>query len=413
MAQSSNELNLGGTDSEIDAQQIVLDAPVVEVTVMEDRAHVVRKGNVSLAMGLNRIVVENVAPVLCDKTLCARINVLKNPATSYQASLEIDCLATSGEEPEIQIDYVVPGACWRPWHTAHLVQGVETGIEFRTDGAVWQNTGEDWINVKLAFSTERSSLGVEPPPLAPDVLQACKKPDQLVVETREQEIQTTSDDGGLQAQIAPELPGIDDGGEVLHLRAPRPATIPTDGLPYRVGIFEFTTDVETELQAIPELTPCAILTSKQTNLGSHPILAGPTNLVRDSGLVGRTPVLFIAPGESFDLGWGPDPEIRIKRQTSRVAKEKTLLSSWLMTEYTVKNLVSNLGPSEKTILVKERVPVSELQQVRIDVDTEVTTGNKVPDENGILTWMVQLMPFGHETVLLKYSIRKQKEVVGV
>ncbi|GAB4181502.1 MAG: hypothetical protein Fur006_16570 [Coleofasciculaceae cyanobacterium] len=52
-------------------QQLILDAPVSIVTLLEDRALVRRVGKVNLTQGLWRIKVENVAPVLSDKSLRA------------------------------------------------------------------------------------------------------------------------------------------------------------------------------------------------------------------------------------------------------------------------------------------------------------------------------------------------------
>jgi hypothetical protein len=52
-------------------QQLILDAPVCVVTLLEDRALVRRSGKASLSQGLWRVRVEKVAPVLSDKSLRA------------------------------------------------------------------------------------------------------------------------------------------------------------------------------------------------------------------------------------------------------------------------------------------------------------------------------------------------------
>ena len=46
-------------------------APIVAVTVLEDRASITRRGSFPLAAGQQRIVVERVSPILADKTLTA------------------------------------------------------------------------------------------------------------------------------------------------------------------------------------------------------------------------------------------------------------------------------------------------------------------------------------------------------
>jgi len=54
-------------------QTIEAHIPIVEVTLMEDRAHVVRRGPVQLPGGQARLRVNQVAPVLSDKTLSATL----------------------------------------------------------------------------------------------------------------------------------------------------------------------------------------------------------------------------------------------------------------------------------------------------------------------------------------------------
>ena len=49
--------------------------PVVEVTLLEDRALVVRRGVVELPAGHSRLRVAGVAPVLVDKTLAAALAI--------------------------------------------------------------------------------------------------------------------------------------------------------------------------------------------------------------------------------------------------------------------------------------------------------------------------------------------------
>jgi hypothetical protein len=148
------------------------------------------------------------------------------------AEVIVEVWAAAAGHYTVQVDYIVPGACWRPYHRAQLVelvQGKDPVLHFASEGCVWQNTGEDWTDVQFIFSTERPSLGMEPPQLATDVLHAQRKSEVLVVEAREQEVQTTGL-GVAPKQRSAELPGIDDGGEALKLRSrPRRACPATAG----------------------------------------------------------------------------------------------------------------------------------------------------------------------------------------
>jgi uncharacterized protein (TIGR02231 family) len=168
-----------------------------------------------------------------------------------------------------------------------------------------------------------------------------------------------------------------------------------------------------DLVAFPELSACVVLRSTQENAGRAPILAGPVDLVRGSGLVGRTRVLYVAPGEKYELGWGPDADLRVKRRLEEHQEKSRLLSSWIDQRRKVEVRLSNLGAGERQVLVTERVPVSEIDKVRIEVDPKKTTGGQKPDTDGLVRWTVTLGPYGHETLQLDYTLRRHEDVVGL
>ena len=512
-------------------QTVPLEAPVVEVMLLEDRAQVTRRGKAMLSAGVTRVVVRDVSPVLSDKTLTVRIlppakaqvsdarvvrfgKVLRedrpaevrelekaleetqreakkladdrrlvdgqlkslgrieelvlqeleqdaawnrdtraeaggqldrneqqaaalhaegaalrvrtdecrqnlrdlaqriaqarNPAMAIGASIEADIQMDVGGECEVEFAYVAPGACWRPWHTAERVSGTRQSVQFRSEACVWQNTGEDWTGVTLLFSTERPSLGVEPPALSSDVIEARPKPPVVTVATREQTVQTT----GLGATVeeAAELPGIDTGGDVFAVRSTVKADVPSDGRPYRVPYGSFEAEAETERVLMAELAPAVIRKTVQTNTGSMALLAGPVDLIAEGGFAGRTQVKIVAPNERFALGWGPDSALRVHREIEQVDEESGLMNNMLTSRRVVTVRLSNIGAEEASVKVTERVPVSEIEQVEITVDQKETTQAKTPDENGFVTWDVRLGPFGREVLRLVYRIKRRKDI---
>lgn len=344
--------------------------------------------------------------------LATRIAALDRPDTEHRADLEIDFAGPAGAACELRIDYVVPGALWRPWHTARLDDGEGEAVEVSTDACVWQNTGEDWRGVKLLFSTKRASLGAQPPRLESDIVSAARRSDAVVVQTREQDIEVAGLGGG-GTELASTLPGIDDGGEVVTLSAPESATIPSDGRPHRVPLATFTSEAKVERIAYPELSSAVVLKSTQQNRGSIPLLAGPVDLVRTSGLCGRTSILFIAPGERFELCWGPDADLRISREVEVVEEKSRLLSAWTDRETRICVRVSNLGAAQHRIAVTERIPVSEIEKVKIEVDPAKVTDRIQPDRHGFLCWTVELAAFGHHRLEATYLLKKHDDIAGI
>ena len=332
------------------------------------------------------------------------------PSAELDTSVEVDLVAETEGEVELRIEYVTPGACWRPFHTAQLDEAAGK-LRFRTDACVWQSTGERWEDVDLVLSTERPSLGAEPPALSTDRLHAHKRRAEVEVEAREERVHTAGL-GAAEAEL-PELPGIDDAGEAVRLRAAERVTVPPDGRPHRFVVFEFESEVEIEHRLAAELVLAVVVRTEQVNRGRHPVLAGPVDLVRRSGLAGRSEVLYVAPGERFELGWGPDLALRVHREARDSKEKQRVLSSWITTPRRVTLKLSNIGPEPRTVRVVERVPVSEVEKVAIELEPDETTGHTRPDDDGFVRWTVELPAYGRRTVELGYTVRKHESVVGL
>ncbi len=334
------------------------------------------------------------------------------PDTRFVTWLEADVIVSAPGSVEVTFEYTVPNALWRPLHSARLSDGK---FHFESRASVWQNTGEDWNAVRLVFSTARASLGIEPPLLSDDLLTAQKKNEKLVVQAREVVIQKAKVSvGGPQPQPPKtvELPGVDDGGEIRTLEAKGLCTVPSDGRPNTIPLFEFSATPKRKLVAYPELELRVFLTSVQKNEAKFPILAGPVELLLQNGFVGWTKVLFVAPGEEFRLSFGPDASLRLARAEKERVQEATS-TDWKTLTKTVWIYLSSLGDEAKTVEVIERMPVSEIEQVKITLGAKRTVPKPKVDENGLATWVVELAPRAQSQVTFAYDLSTAPGVNGL
>ena len=347
--------------------------------------------------------------------LAHRVRTAETDAGEQAARLVIDVIAAAPGDGTLTASYVVPGAAWRPFHRATLARDAGK-LDWQTTACIWQATGEDWTDVELHCSLERPSLGVEPPQLTDDELRWRRRPDTVVVEAREQEHHTT----GLGAL---EVPGIDDGGLGLRLSAQR-VSVKADGAPHRVPVSAFQTAAQVTLVAIPLRSTAVHVRARFVNTGGAPLLAGPVDLIMQSGYVGRAEIGFVAPGEKAYLGFGPDSELRVHRSEERDRDNAGILGSWNVETVRVAVRLSNLGVHKREITVTERIPISEVEQVEVvpsapdaymldegDEITQVTA--RAFDDRGLVSWSVDLAPLGRRAVTLEYKVKSQKSVAGV
>ena len=325
--------------------------------------------------------------------------------------IAVDLDLDAAETAVLSIEYVVPCAIWRPVHTARWPGGAT--IEISTSAMLWQNTGEDWSDVALHFSTSRASLGHEPPRLQDDALAAERKDEDVHVEIRQVEVAEASIEGAdgqdaIETETGPvALAGVDDGGQRRHLIAEGRHSVPSDGRPVRIPLGTFEGRAEGELITMPEQTPVAVWRVVAHHNGRMPLLAGPVELVR-RGPVGWTDVRFVAEGAPFELGFGPDDAVRIER-TVRSKSLDRRADEWPTTERVVRLYLSNLDDEARSVKVIERIWVSEVDEVRIALGDDTTTGYQ-QDEDGFITWTVELGPRATKELKLTWMISTAPDV---
>ena len=333
--------------------------------------------------------------------------VKASDALHEYAHLNIELYVSEPVDVEVSVSYIVPNACWRPSHRITYAQGQ---IHFDIGAMIWQNTGIDWDDVSVQFSTQRNAFGSKAPQLEIDRLSVINTSKKIVIEEREQEIHRAG-----EVTVESKMPGIDDGGESRLLKSPQDMTIPSNGKPYFSFIQTFSSEMTSELLLVADQIPAAILKSTQSNHSSIPILPGPVELIKNGGYIGMAKIDFVSPKEEFVIGWGAVPDIRIQRKTEYKKEEGSFLRHKNIEHHVVHLFFSNIGEKEQQINCVERIPVSELTQVRIsqpDTETFCDVRPTFDAENGFLSWKQMLPKGAHIKQTYTYTINKDNSVVS-
>ncbi|MPY30063.1 DUF4139 domain-containing protein [Streptomyces adustus] len=312
----------------------------------------------------------------------------------------------------LRLSHLTPCALWRPAYRAVLVGD---SLTLETDAVVWQRTGEDWSDVRLTLSTARSTLATEPPRLGEDRLtlkdRSAAERRTLNVEMREQEI------GDLGPAPTLGLPGLADGGQARVLRSPAPVSVPGDGRAHRVPVSAFTAATSSEYACSPELSPLVTRLVRFGNESGHALLAGPVDLIRDSGFTGRGTVDFAAPGAPVELAFGSCDDFRVVRHAEE-SRDSVGMTQKTVISRTVRVHLSRFSApeesDERTVVVRERIPVSEVSAVEIRLRKDACSpAPDVVDTEGIARWDVTVPPGGHRTVTLAYDLSAGAKVTGL
>lgn len=345
-----------------------------------------------------------------EQLAATRLAQARASAPRHEAFCEIQLSSAEAAEIDLEVTYRTPCALWRPEHHAQLTLPTPQSsarLLLRTFAVVWQSAGEDWQNVRCRFSTARPSHATSPPPLSDDLLSLQRKaePRTIIVEEREQAMQLAA--LGRGARRAEEMPGVDDGGEPLTLEGKAPATVPADGTPVPVELSEHALPCEVDLVAFPEKTEAAYLRATATWTGKAALLAGPVRVAVGPTLVGVAAARYIAPGDPFELGFGHDDDIRVRR-TSEEKRETVPVIGTQKIHRRVHLFLSNLGRTPRALRVIERVPVSEIRDIVVEV-TEAG-GARIDPRDGLARFELTLAPGQQIELSLAYRIDASSRV---
>jgi uncharacterized protein (TIGR02231 family) len=202
------------------------------------------------------------------------------------------------------------------------------------------------------------------------------------------------------------MPGVDDGGEPRAFTAAQPVTIASTGQPFRVELGALRLPCTVELVALPELDAAAHVRATATLASGWPLLAGPVRLARGASLVGRTRIGFVGQGEPFELGFGTDDAIRVRRRVDD--RRDTGVTGTQKLNRTVHLYLSNLGAEPRRLAVVERVPVSELEEVTVKVTA--AGGAVVDEQDGFARFAVELPGNGTRELELAYRVEARANV---
>ncbi len=330
---------------------------------------------------------------------------LETGAPRLTASVEVQ-LENDDEAPaEITLQYFVPCALWRPSHRARLIHADSPQVEVTTLATVWQATGERWDDVEATFSTARLSRPSTAPLLSTDLLQARPRaPEErktIHAEFRDQLIEEfDSDDHRRSVQ---EMPGIDDGGRPLTFSALRPLSLKSDGEPVQIECDRVTIAVDIEELIYPELMDAPHRVARGTWRAESPLLAGPIALIRESEFAGRTRQDFVAIGEPLRIGFGPNDSVRVQRRVDQ-ENSQAKITGRKSIQHKVSLYASNLSGRDQTFEIVERVPVSELAEITIEVD-----GHR-PDRDGFVRIPLSLKPRETRKISFSYRISMSAQV---
>lgn len=316
--------------------------------------------------------------------------------------------ATENWRGSARLAYVVQDARWEPVYEA---RGRDDGLNLMVGARVTQNSGEDWKNVTLTFSTARPSLGAQAPGLG-------RQPLNFFTVDPDREIQLgmimrnaalAEEVAASPQKVAPAGDGgsrVEQAGVNVVLAAEGRASISTGQRPSRVDILDYELASDVEWVCVPRLNPRVFKRLTAKNTTGHPLIAGETHLFHEGRFLGYATLKHRGIDEALNLSLGQDASMKVRRtrndQRTKNFKEGTFSKTKTGTvSWTIE--LKNEGPESRTVTVMDHVPVSEVEGVEVEL-TDATTRPRTMRDDGIMSWQVTLEPGQSREIVVEYEM---------
>jgi uncharacterized protein (TIGR02231 family) len=314
----------------------------------------------------------------------------------------------AGQKARVELTYLVGGASWEPAYEARADDSPNAGaVELSTFATLRQSTGEDWAQARLVLSTAVPAQNATPPEINPlRVYSEEREAEKKVLVRREEYTEhAEASPQDLPAQSGEGRVAAKSQGLSVQLVVPEAADVPGDGAPVRIFVAKHRMRATFAYRTIPKLMPYVFRVADLTNSAPFPLLPGALDAFRPTGFISRYLLERVPQGGVFHLTFGIDEGVRVTRTVvEELKRDAGLFGGKKRFKYGYRFEVANYGQKAAEVEVSEHVPVSELDDILVEVDAKTTRGYELKAADGIVTWKLPLKPAEKRAVDLAFHV---------
>jgi uncharacterized protein (TIGR02231 family) len=312
----------------------------------------------------------------------------------------------TGGDVTIELSYGMLDASWSPSYQLRIKGDT---VELVVQAAVRQRTGEPWNDVQFGISTS-SPKGLIPAPRVPrSVVTAYEREDRSRRVGSSYEEREELDGDGWSAPAKTGKLRVRTRGTGFHVDASERATILADGRVYRVVLLRGTADAERDLYVAPERGRRVLRRVQTVNASGIALLSGPADVFSETGFIGTTRLPATAAGAPLAFALGAQEGLSVEHELDQARLRQVETGIRKKIHYDIEIEAKNTGTETKTFLVEERIPVSRLKELKVQLRKETSEGYELDEKQGFVRWTVELAPDAKKKLRLYYVLDMPKD----
>lgn len=345
------------------------------------------------------------------------------PEKPYQPDNQI-VVAISSDAPAVgvvEISYMVSGAGWTPSYDLRATNTSEP-VKLTYKANVYQNTGEDWRQVRIKLSTSNPNRSHIKPSLPVWYLSYYTAQRQSVV-------------GGARPQSADNATYITKDMEESYaekLKSMSPAEssanfsqlietmanvefeikleydIPSDGNSHMVAVKTESLPSTYTHYLVPKVESEAFLLARVTGWENLNLLPGNANLFYDGTYVGQTVINPNVINDTLDLAMGRDQAITVTRTRLKDKESNKLFGTEIIRTIAYELRIKSNKGKAINLMVEDQIPVPAMKEIKVELkDSGKADYNPA---TGSLTWDFKMDSKTYKSIKFSYEVTHNKDM---
>lgn len=320
---------------------------------------------------------------------------------------------------DFSLSYVVSHAGWYPSYDLHVAD-INQPLTLNYKANLYQNTGEEWKEVRLTFSNGNPRESGIAPVLSPLYLrniqarpyQAGAAVPKNAEGARAEEVLNTvsvhkmmseylnKDNGNVNYGVATQ------NATAITFELATPYTVINDGQKRAVEMKQQEIPAAFEYFCVPKKEKKAYLMAHVTNWLDYNLMDGEVNLYYEGTYTGKTAFRLAGAEDTLNISLGHDKGIIINRTQIKDFTKKQILSDKKSVSAAYEILVRNNKKFPVNITVEDQAPVTTDKEISIE-DTSFE-GGQLEEGSGKVNWKLNVEPGKEKKLNLSYTIKYPK-----
>jgi uncharacterized protein (TIGR02231 family) len=313
------------------------------------------------------------------------------------------------------LNYMIANASWSPSYDLRANQITEP-VELTYKAMIYQNSGENWDDVKLKLSTNNPYKSKTKPVLPVWYLNYYNNYTRVQTATYGGLAQPSMDYDKNMTEKKMELADSESAAYYttmtesftnVEFNISIPYTIPSDGEQHTVAVKEEKLKVEYNYFMVPKMDNNAFLVANIKGFEELNLLPASANIYFDGTYIGQTMINPAVTGDSLAIDMGREERITVKRTALKIEEKDKLLGSDKIKNYGFEMNIRNNLASTISLIVEDQIPVSNDKEIVVTLKNK---DNATLNENtGMLVWKFNLASKETKKLNYNYEIKHPKD----